>query len=99
MAIPETLATAKLPNVVEVERLFEEPDYMLRVLARDLTAYQEFYDHSLTALPGMQRLTSTLVMNRVHAERTGPSPERHSARRGEQSVQRWGRSVPAYLGA
>ena len=63
---------SELPNVVEVERLFGEPDYLLRVLARDLTAYQEFYDQSLTALPGVQRLTSTLVMKRVRTERTVP---------------------------
>jgi DNA-binding Lrp family transcriptional regulator len=45
---------------------------MLRVLARDLTAYQEFYDQSLGTLPGVQRLTSTLVMKRIGAERNVP---------------------------
>lgn len=58
-------ALAELVNVVEAERLFGEPDYMLRVLARDLTAYQEFYDGQLGALPGVQRMTSTLVMKRI----------------------------------
>jgi DNA-binding Lrp family transcriptional regulator len=65
-------AVTALPNVVEAERLFGEPDYMLRVLARDLTAYQEFYDQALGALPGVQRITSTLVMKRIGAERTVP---------------------------
>jgi DNA-binding Lrp family transcriptional regulator len=65
-------AVTSLPNVVEAERLFGEPDYMLRVLARDLTAYQEFYDQALGALPGVQRLTSTLVMKRIGTERTVP---------------------------
>jgi DNA-binding Lrp family transcriptional regulator len=65
-------AVMALPNVVEAERLFGEPDYMLRVLARDLTAYQEFYDQALGALPGVQRLTSTLVMKRIGAHRTIP---------------------------
>jgi DNA-binding Lrp family transcriptional regulator len=49
-----------------------EPDYMLRVLARDLTAYQEFYDHALGALPGVLRLTSTLVMKRIGGQRSVP---------------------------
>jgi DNA-binding Lrp family transcriptional regulator len=65
-------AVAALPNVVEAERLFGEPDYMLRVLARDLTAYQELYDRALGALPGVQRLTSTQVMKRIGTERTVP---------------------------
>ena len=65
-------AVTALPNVVEAERLFGEPDYMLRVLARDLTAYQELYDQALGALPGVKRLTSTLVMKRIGAERAVP---------------------------
>ena len=59
-------ALAELANVVEAERLFGEPDHMLRVLARDLTAYQEFYDGQPGALPGVQRMTSTLVMKRIN---------------------------------
>lgn len=65
-------AVAALPDIVEAERLFGEPDYMLRVLTRDLTAYQQLYDKALGKLPGVQRLTSTLVMKRIGPERTVP---------------------------
>lgn len=65
-------AVAEIPNVIEAQRLFGDPDYMLRVLARDLTAYQEFYDATLVGLPGVQRLTSTLVMKRIGPDRTVP---------------------------
>ena len=65
-------AVAALPNVVEAERLFGETDYMLRVLTADLAAYQQLYDTALGGLPGVQRLTSTLVMKRVGPERTIP---------------------------
>lgn len=65
-------AVAALPNVVDAQRLFGEPDYMLRVLTRDLAAYQELYDTSLGALPGVQRLTSTMVMKRVRPDHTVP---------------------------
>jgi DNA-binding Lrp family transcriptional regulator len=65
-------AVAALPDIVEAERLFGDPDYMLRVLARDLPAYQELYDRALGTLPGVQRLTSTLVMKRIGDERTVP---------------------------
>ncbi|HTY28727.1 MAG TPA: Lrp/AsnC ligand binding domain-containing protein [Mycobacterium sp.] len=42
------------------------------MLARDLAAYQDIYDNELGALPGVQRLTSTLVMKRIGADRTVP---------------------------
>src|SRR6185312_494340 len=34
-------AVTAVPNVVDAQRLFGEIDYMLRVLTRDLAAYQE----------------------------------------------------------
>lgn len=37
-------AVAEVPGVVSAQRLFGEPDYMLRVLTADLAAYQELYD-------------------------------------------------------
>ena len=58
-------AVAKLTNVVEAERLFGDPDYMLRVRTRSLESYQAFYDSDLAALPGVARLTSTIVMKRL----------------------------------
>ncbi len=65
-------AVTKLPNVVEAERLFGEPDFMIRVLTRDLAGYQELYDRALSHLPGAKRLTSTIVMKRIGPERTVP---------------------------
>jgi len=61
-----------MPNVVEAQRLFGDPDYLLRVLTRDLAAYQVFYDTELGTLPGVQRLSSTLVMKRVTSDGTVP---------------------------
>lgn len=54
-----------IPQVVETQRLFGEPDYLLRVVAADLTGFQELYDQQLSQLPGVQRLTSTLVMKSI----------------------------------
>jgi len=51
--------------VLEAQRLFGEPDYLLRVVARDLPAFQQIYDEQLSTLPGVQRLSSTLVMKSV----------------------------------
>jgi len=54
-------SVTEIPNVLQAQRLFGDPDYLLRVITRDLTAFQRLYDEQLTALPGVQRLTSTLV--------------------------------------
>jgi DNA-binding Lrp family transcriptional regulator len=67
-------AVSGIPSIVEAQRLFGEPDYMLRVLTEDLTAYQALYDTTLSGLPGVQRLTSTMVMKRLGADRTVPIP-------------------------
>ncbi|MFE7108102.1 Lrp/AsnC family transcriptional regulator [Streptomyces sp. NPDC057575] len=66
-------AVAVVPHVLQAQRLFGEPDYLLRVATADLTAFQELYDQKLAPLPGVQRLTSTLVMKNVIDAR--PLPE------------------------
>ncbi|MEV7569508.1 Lrp/AsnC family transcriptional regulator [Streptomyces tanashiensis] len=66
-------AVTAIPQVIQAQRLFGEPDYLLRVATSHLVAYQHLYDQQLAKLPGVQRLTSTLVMKNVIAER--PLPE------------------------
>ncbi len=69
-------AAAAVPAVVSAQRLFGNPDYLLHVVATDLAAYQHIYDERLGTLPGVQRLTSTLVMKEVVADRGLPLPAR-----------------------
>ncbi|WP_326633570.1 MULTISPECIES: Lrp/AsnC family transcriptional regulator [unclassified Streptomyces] len=66
-------AVTAIPNVIQAQRLFGEPDYLVRVSTTDLAAYQQLYDQQLARLPGVQRLTSTLVMKHVIDDR--PLPE------------------------
>jgi DNA-binding Lrp family transcriptional regulator len=63
---------AKVAEVRHAERLFGDPDYLLRVATADLVAYQTLRDEKLATLPGVQRLTSTIVMKRVVDERPLP---------------------------
>lgn len=63
---------ANIAAVVDAERLFGEPDYLLRVVTKDLASYQDLYDNVLGRLPGVQRASSTLVMKRLRADRTLP---------------------------
>lgn len=62
-------AVAALDNVIQAQRLFGDPDYLLHIVARDLPAFQRLYDERLTSLPGMKRMTSTLVMKDVVSNR------------------------------
>jgi DNA-binding Lrp family transcriptional regulator len=66
-------ALAAIPNVVQAQRLFGDPDYLLRIVTADLAAYQQLEDDTLAALPGVQRLTSTLVMKQVVNDRPLPA--------------------------
>ena len=67
-------ALAAVPEVRHAERLFGDPDYLLRVATANLEAYAALRDERLAALPGVQRLTSTIVMKRVVDERPLPVP-------------------------
>jgi len=58
-------ALAELPEIRHAERLFGDPDYLLRVAARDLDSFATLRDQKLATLPGVHRLTSTIVMKRI----------------------------------
>ena len=64
---------AAVPEIRQAERLFGDPDYLVRVATASLAAYQALRDEKLAALPGVQRLTSTIVMKRVVADRPYPA--------------------------
>lgn len=65
-------AVAAIPQVIQAQRLFGDPDFLLRVVTTDLPAFQTLYDTHLATLPGVQRLSSTLVMKHVVEDRPLP---------------------------
>jgi DNA-binding Lrp family transcriptional regulator len=64
---------AAIPEVLQAERRFGDPDYLLRIVTRDLAAYQRLQDDKLSVLPGVQRMTSALVMKRIADNRPLPA--------------------------
>ena len=64
---------ADVPEVHHAERLFGDPDYLIRVATADLAAYQVLRDEKLATLPGVQRLSSTIVMKRIVDNRPYPA--------------------------
>jgi DNA-binding Lrp family transcriptional regulator len=67
-------ALAEVPQIRHAERLFGDPDYLLRVVATSLDDYAALRDHKLATLPGVQRITSTIVMKRIVDNRPLPLP-------------------------
>jgi len=67
---------AEVTEVRHAERLFGDPDYLVRVATADIAAYQTLRDERLATLPGVHRLTSTIVMKRIVDERPFPAPPR-----------------------
>jgi DNA-binding Lrp family transcriptional regulator len=65
-------AVREEPNILDAQRLFGKPDYLLRVATHDLASFQVLYDERLAALPGVQQLTSTLVMKELVTGRVLP---------------------------
>jgi Lrp/AsnC family transcriptional regulator, leucine-responsive regulatory protein len=55
-------AAAAIPDVVEVLRMMGQPDYLLRVVSANATAFETLYIDRLAALPYVQTLTSQLAM-------------------------------------
>ena len=71
-------ALAAVPEIRHAERLFGDPDYLLRVVATDLNGYATLRDQKLATLPGVQRITSTIVMKRIVNNRPLPLPGNQS---------------------
>ncbi|SEQ12407.1 DNA-binding transcriptional regulator, Lrp family [Rosenbergiella nectarea] len=65
-------AIKEIPQIIQAQRLFGDPDYLLYVITHDLPAFQRLYDEKLSGLAGVQRLTSTLIMKTVVKDRALP---------------------------
>src|SRR6185369_7941868 len=60
---------AAIPQIRHAERLFGDPDYLIRVATADLASYQTLRDERLATLPGVHRVSSTIVMKRIVDDR------------------------------
>jgi Lrp/AsnC family leucine-responsive transcriptional regulator len=63
-------ALLDIPDVVEAQRLFGEPDYLLRVAVQDSDEYERLYTNRLAALPGVSKARSQIGMKTI---RQGPT--------------------------
>ena len=65
-------AIIDIPQIVQAQRLFGDPDYLLQIMTTNLASFQKLYDEKLSAIPSIQRLTSTIVMKDVVSGRFLP---------------------------
>ncbi|MDO8309872.1 MAG: Lrp/AsnC ligand binding domain-containing protein [Actinomycetota bacterium] len=74
-------ALTEIEQVQHAERLFGDPDFLIRLVTSDINHYQHIRDTRLATLPGVQKITSNIVMRRIvdHRPLTTPNtnkPER-----------------------
>ena len=55
------------PEVMEAYVLMGSTDFMLRIVTRDIDAYEAFFFNQLSKLPGIQEITSTVALSEIKA--------------------------------
>ena len=62
-----TAAIRGLPEVLECYVLMGPVDFLLRIVARDIKAYERFFFDTLSQLPGIQEVNSTVALSEIKA--------------------------------
>ena len=65
-------AIIDIPQIMQAQRWCGDPDYLLQIMTTNLASFQKLYDEKLSAIPSIQRLTSTIVMKDVVSGRALP---------------------------
>jgi len=60
-------ALVGLEDVIEAQRMFGDPDYLIRVAVADADAYEHFLINTFADLPGLARMTSQFTMKSLKA--------------------------------
>ena len=60
-------ALVPLEEVIEAQRMFGDPDYLIRVAVADADAYEHFLINTFADLPGLARMTSQFTMKTLKA--------------------------------
>jgi Lrp/AsnC family transcriptional regulator len=58
-------AIRTFPEVLECHVLMGSVDFMLRVVAADIEAYERFFFEKLSRLPGVQEINSTVALSEI----------------------------------
>jgi Lrp/AsnC family transcriptional regulator len=58
-------AIRAFPEVLDAYVLMGQTDFMLRIVATDIDAYEKFFFEKLSKLPGVQEITSTVALSDI----------------------------------
>ncbi|MXO60363.1 winged helix-turn-helix transcriptional regulator [Altererythrobacter salegens] len=67
-------AIRSLPEVLECYVLMGSVDFLIRVVAPDIEAYERFFFDRLSQLPGVQEVNSTVALSEIKATTALPIP-------------------------
>lgn len=62
-----TSAIRGLPEVLECYVLMGTVDFLLRIVSRDIKAYERFFFDTLSRLPGIHEINSTVALSEIKA--------------------------------
>lgn len=60
-----TVAIREFPEVMECFVLLGTVDFLLRVVARDIEAYERFFFEKLSRVPGVQEISSMVALSEI----------------------------------
>ncbi|QGN55467.1 Lrp/AsnC family transcriptional regulator [Novosphingobium sp. Gsoil 351] len=63
------------PEVLDAYVLMGTTDFMLRIVAKDIQAYERFFFDQLSKLPGIQEINSTVALSEIKSTNELPIPE------------------------
>ena len=65
-------AVQSFPEVLECYVLMGQVDFLLRIVTEDVEAYERFFFESLSRLPGVQEINSTVALSEIKASTALP---------------------------
>ena len=68
-------AVSRLPEVMECYLMTGDSDYLLRVVASDVTAFKQFLIDHLTRIPGVANIRSSFALKEVSYRTALPLPD------------------------
>jgi len=74
-----TAAIRDFPQVLECYVLMGSVDFLLRIVAEDIEAYEKFFFEQLSQIPGVQEVNSIVALSEIKATTRLPIPSRPSS--------------------
>jgi len=62
----------EFPEVLDCYVLMGSVDFLIRIVARDINAYERFFFEKLSQLPGVQEINSTVALSEIKASTALP---------------------------